>query len=151
MKTRGLTSKLLTRREAAEYLGLKPQTLAAWAVTGHYGLSMIRVGRSARYRIGSGSLAHGADCGCGGRPARRGRPVTVDTSEVETIGQFQMALEFAEPSPEPAARWSRRAETLAALLLSEWQRELAENTGIAPITSRSDEEANAPLFAGGKA
>jgi excisionase family DNA binding protein len=43
--------RLLTRREVAEYLGLKPQTLAAWAVTGRYGLPMIRVGRSVRYRL----------------------------------------------------------------------------------------------------
>ena len=54
--------------------------------------------------------------------------MTVDTSEVETIGQFQMAIEFTEPSPETAERWSRRAETLAGWLLSEWQRERAEGT-----------------------
>ena len=44
-------AKLLSREEAAAYLGLKPQTLAAWAVTGRYGLPMIRVGRSVRYRL----------------------------------------------------------------------------------------------------
>jgi excisionase family DNA binding protein len=42
---------LLTRREAAEFLGLQPQTLAAWAVTGRYNLPMIRVGRSVRHRL----------------------------------------------------------------------------------------------------
>jgi hypothetical protein len=52
--------------------------------------------------------------------------VTVDTSEVETIGQFQMAIEFAELSPEAAARWARRAEMLAGWLLSEWQHERQE-------------------------
>ena len=51
METRVSPSKLLTRREAAAYLGLKPQTLAAWAVTGRYGLPMTRVGRSVRYRL----------------------------------------------------------------------------------------------------
>lgn len=69
----------------------------------------------------------------------------------ERIALFEMTVAITEPSPEAAARWSRRAESLAGWLLSEWQRELAENTSIAPTTSRSDEEANAPLFAGGKA
>ena len=43
-------SKLLTRKEAADYLGVKPQTLAAWHVTGRYKLPLVKVGRSARYR-----------------------------------------------------------------------------------------------------
>ena len=43
--------KLLSRSEAAAYLGLKPQTLATWAVTGRYGLPMVKVGRSVRYRV----------------------------------------------------------------------------------------------------
>jgi hypothetical protein len=47
--------------------------------------------------------------------------VTVDTAEVETIGQIQMAIAFADPSPEAAARWAQRAEMLAGWLLSEWQ------------------------------
>ena len=42
--------KLLSRKEAAEYLGVKPQTLAAWHVTGRYGLPVVKVGRAARYR-----------------------------------------------------------------------------------------------------
>ena len=42
---------LLTRREAAEYLGVKPQTLASWAVRGRYGLPLVKVGRSVRYRV----------------------------------------------------------------------------------------------------
>ena len=45
------TKKLLTRREAAEYLGVKPQTLAAWHVTGKYKLPLVKVGRSVRYRL----------------------------------------------------------------------------------------------------
>ena len=44
----------------------------------------------------------------------------------EHVGGFTMIAEVAEPSPEAAARWSRRAETLAAWLLSEWQRERTE-------------------------
>ena len=44
-------SGLLTREQAAEYLGVKPQTLAAWASGKRYGLPMIRVGRSIRYRV----------------------------------------------------------------------------------------------------
>ena len=50
MSTAIASSKLLTRAEAAEYLGLRIQTLAVWAITGRYGLKMIKVGRSVRYR-----------------------------------------------------------------------------------------------------
>jgi len=42
--------ELLTRDEAARYLGLKPQTLAVWASTGRYELPFIRAGRYVRYR-----------------------------------------------------------------------------------------------------
>lgn len=45
------TPELLTRRKAAEILGLKPQTLAVWATTGRYGLRYIKVGRSVRYAL----------------------------------------------------------------------------------------------------
>ncbi len=44
-------SVLLTRVQAAKFLALKPQTLAAWAVDGRYNLRFVKVGRSARYRI----------------------------------------------------------------------------------------------------
>jgi len=43
--------KLLSRKEAAECLGVKPQTLAAWHVTGRYGLPVVKVGRAVRYRL----------------------------------------------------------------------------------------------------
>lgn len=43
--------KLLTRAEAAAYLGCKPQTLAVWAATKRYGLRYIKVGRLVRYRL----------------------------------------------------------------------------------------------------
>ena len=43
--------KLLTRRQAASYLGLAVQTLASWRCTGRYGLPVVKVGRSVRYRL----------------------------------------------------------------------------------------------------
>ena len=43
------TEKMLTRPQAAEFLGLKVQTLAAWAMTGKH-LPFVRVGRSVRYK-----------------------------------------------------------------------------------------------------
>lgn len=46
----GISDRLLTRREAAEYLGLQEQTLAIWASTGRYALPVVKVGRSVRYR-----------------------------------------------------------------------------------------------------
>ena len=42
--------RLLTRDEAAHFLGIRPQTLAAWVVR-RQGPPFIRVGRCARYRL----------------------------------------------------------------------------------------------------
>jgi excisionase family DNA binding protein len=39
----------LGRKEAAEFLGVQEQTLAAWACNHRYGLPFIRVGRRIRY------------------------------------------------------------------------------------------------------
>ena len=44
------TEKLLSPQEAAEHLGLRPQTLAIWRCDGRY-LSYIKVGRSVKYRL----------------------------------------------------------------------------------------------------
>jgi len=44
------SAPLLTRREAAEFLGVKPQTLAVWHSVGRYDLPTIKVGKSVRYR-----------------------------------------------------------------------------------------------------
>ena len=46
-----MTVTLLTREQAADFLKMRPQTLAAWGSNGRYGLPMIRVGRSVRYRL----------------------------------------------------------------------------------------------------
>lgn len=43
-------AELLTRKEAAKYLGLSPQTLANWAHTKSQTLPFIKPGRSVRYR-----------------------------------------------------------------------------------------------------
>ena len=51
METHALPSRLLTRCEAAVCLGVKPQTLAAWAVSRRYNLPLVKVGRSIRYRV----------------------------------------------------------------------------------------------------
>ncbi|ELI5413968.1 helix-turn-helix domain-containing protein [Vibrio parahaemolyticus] len=42
--------ELYSRHEAADYLSLKPQTLAAWATNGRYSLPFIKVGRKVVYR-----------------------------------------------------------------------------------------------------
>ena len=42
-------TRLMNPREAAEFLGLKEQTLACWRVDGRH-LSFIKVGRSVKYR-----------------------------------------------------------------------------------------------------
>ncbi len=43
--------KLLTRKEAAEYLGFKTQTLAKWASDGNYDLPVVHLGGAVRYRL----------------------------------------------------------------------------------------------------
>lgn len=43
-------SPLYTRKQAADYIGVKPETLDVWACTGRYRLKFIKVGRLAKYR-----------------------------------------------------------------------------------------------------
>lgn len=43
-------SDLLTRKEAAEYIGISPETLAVWKCTGRYNLPCVMIGRLPRYR-----------------------------------------------------------------------------------------------------
>ncbi len=43
--------KLLTRKQAAEYIGVEPSTLDVWASTKRYSLKFIKVGRLAKYRV----------------------------------------------------------------------------------------------------
>ena len=59
---------LLSRDEAAEYLGVKPQTLALWHSTGRYPLPVVKIGRRAKYRLADldqfiavRTVSHGAD------------------------------------------------------------------------------------------
>ena len=42
--------RLLTRAQAAEFLGVKVQTLSAWASSGRYKLPYLKVGRAVKYR-----------------------------------------------------------------------------------------------------
>lgn len=44
-------SDLLSRVQAAEYLGVKVQTLAAWHSAGRYSLPVVKVGRRCKYRV----------------------------------------------------------------------------------------------------
>jgi len=45
-----MNNKLLTRKEAAKFLGLSEGTLAVWKVTKRYPLPLIKVGRLVKYR-----------------------------------------------------------------------------------------------------
>jgi excisionase family DNA binding protein len=44
------TSPLLTRKQAAEYLGVEIGTLNNWSCTKRYNLTYIKVGRLCKYR-----------------------------------------------------------------------------------------------------
>jgi hypothetical protein len=41
---------LMSRREAADYLGVAPRTLAIWKTTKRYPLPVVKIGRLAKYR-----------------------------------------------------------------------------------------------------
>ena len=41
---------LMSRTEAANYLGLAPHTLAVWESTSRYSLPCVKIGRLAKYR-----------------------------------------------------------------------------------------------------
>jgi excisionase family DNA binding protein len=42
--------EMLTIQEAAEYLGIKPQTLSVWRCTHRYDIPAVKIGRCVRYR-----------------------------------------------------------------------------------------------------
>lgn len=44
--------KLLTPKEASDYLGVSEQTLAIWRCNKRYDLKYVKVGRYVRYRYG---------------------------------------------------------------------------------------------------
>lgn len=46
-----IEDKLLSRKQAAEYLGTTESTLAVWATTKRYHLPYIKVGRLVKYRM----------------------------------------------------------------------------------------------------
>ena len=43
--------KLLPRKEAADYLGIKENTLAVWGVTKRHDLPYVKIGRLVKYRL----------------------------------------------------------------------------------------------------
>ena len=45
------THRNLASEAAAEYLGVKPQTLAVWRCTGRYEIPYLKVGRKIMYRL----------------------------------------------------------------------------------------------------
>lgn len=46
-----MEKNLLSRKDAAEYLGIKPQTLAKWQSTKRYEIPYTKIGRLTKYRI----------------------------------------------------------------------------------------------------
>ena len=43
--------RLLSRKEAAAFLGVRENTLAVWKSTQRYGIPTVKVGRLVRYRL----------------------------------------------------------------------------------------------------
>ena len=94
-------SALLTRQEAAEYLGVSAQTLAIWKTTGRYALPVVKVGRLCKYKrtdldrflkgrtegdVSASDQVH--------ERANVGTKVTGDSSEREVFAK--QLVEFAE-------------------------------------------------------
>lgn len=48
--TKKFSDELLSRAEAAEYLGVTKSTLAVWASVKRYGLPYVKMGRLVKYR-----------------------------------------------------------------------------------------------------
>ena len=48
--TARIQSELLTRKEAAAYLGVTPETLAVWHCTKRYPIPVIKIGRLCKYK-----------------------------------------------------------------------------------------------------
>ncbi len=46
-----MTERLLKQKEAAQILGVKPNTLAMWRLTGRVNLTYIKLGGNIRYRV----------------------------------------------------------------------------------------------------
>lgn len=46
-----IEDKLMTRKEAAAWLGVAPGTLSVWKCTKRYNLPVIKIGKLARYRL----------------------------------------------------------------------------------------------------
>ena len=46
-----MSDTMLSREQAAAFLGVKPQTLAVWASSHRYNLRYFKIGRLARYRL----------------------------------------------------------------------------------------------------
>lgn len=44
-------NQLLTSKEAAEFLGISPQTMEVWRSTKRYNLKYIKIGKNVRYRM----------------------------------------------------------------------------------------------------
>ena len=42
--------ELLTTREAAEYLGIRPHTLEIWRAENRYSITYLKIGRIVKYR-----------------------------------------------------------------------------------------------------
>src|SRR4051812_13924582 len=49
--TERFTNDLMTRKEAANYLGVTVTTLAIWKCTGRYSLPVYKIGRLAKYKL----------------------------------------------------------------------------------------------------
>lgn len=43
--------KLITSKEAAQYLGVCPSTLTKWRIKNRYNLPFIRIGKMCKYRL----------------------------------------------------------------------------------------------------
>lgn len=50
-RTKEIHSNLLNTEQAAQYLGVTPDTLAVWRCTKRYGIPFVKIGRLVKYKL----------------------------------------------------------------------------------------------------
>ena len=58
-----------------------------------------------------------------GLPVELEMVMSIAQDSPKRVGNIEMAVRFAPPTPENQEKWDRRAEALAAWLLAQWERQ----------------------------
>lgn len=111
--TRPEVRELLNREEAAAYLGLAPQTLAIWKVTGRYSLPVVKVGRLTKYRRSDLDAFLNRRTVDTSKSRSESKPDAVPTIESASGAPFaEVKLVESETVPQPQAAEAKLLEII---------------------------------------